>query len=317
MHEFERIEQFFAPLAGPEGLQLLDDAALIKPPPGHDLVMAKDMLVEGVHIPRGGAPAIFAQRAIRTNLSDIAAMGATPLGYCLGLALPPTVTDDWLAAFSNTLKEEQERFGCMLWGGDSVSSASDIMISMTFMGSVPAGQALRRSGAQAGDSLYVSGHIGDAAAGLQMVQGHLTPGKPSWRKAYEAPEPRLALGSALRPIAHATMDVSDGLIADIEHIAKASHLTAHIEIAVVPTDPDLPLDKSAAVTAGDDYELIFACDPRQEQSLFTLSESLDVSLTKIGRFSPKEDGDVGPLVKVYDANGAPIVFSKSGWRHSE
>lgn len=317
MDEFERIKTYFTPLAGPEGLGLLDDAAVFETPAGSDIVTTKDMLVEGVHVPSGASPGLFAQRALRTNLSDLAAMAAHPLGYLLGLALPADTPEDWLEGFAGALVEDQKNFDISLWGGDSVRTHGPIIVSITAIGSVLEYSALKRSGAQAGDALYVSGSIGRAAAGLQMTQGTLANENAHWRRAYEVPEPRLRLGQCLYGVASACADVSDGLIADAGHIAKASGLVACIDLPHVPIDADLPLDALAAATAGDDYELVFAVPPSKRDVIFTLSESLGLRLTSIGHLKERQTQSDGPWVEVYNRHGALLDIEKAGWRHSE
>lgn len=315
MNEFERIKTFFAPLAGPEGLGLLDDAAVLETPAGSDIVTTKDILVEGVHVPMGAVPEVFARRALRTNLSDLAAMAAYPLGYLLGLALPPETPDAWLEGFARALGEDQKLFDVSLWGGDSVRTTGPIIVSVTAIGSVLEYSALKRSGAQRGDGLYVSGSIGRAAAGLQMALGSLDNGSPNWLEAYERPVPRLRLGQVLRGVATACADVSDGLLADAGHIAKASGLTAHIDLARVPMDADLPLDAMSAVTAGDDYELVFTVPPSKEETVFTLSESLGITLTNIGEMRLPTKAASGESVIVKDLAGMPLKVGRKGWLH--
>lgn len=317
MDEFERIKTFFAPLAGPQGLGLTDDAALLAAPEGETLVFTKDMLVEGVHVPRGGAPAVFAQRAMRTNLSDIAAMGAEPLGYLLGLGLPDQVEDDWVSAFSSALAHDQKAFGLTLWGGDTVRTSDAVTISITMIGSAPEGLVLHRSGADAGDDIYVSGHIGRAGAGLQMALGNVPGGRDEWMKAYTMPEPRIGLGIALRGLATACADVSDGLIADTAHIAYASGLRARLTLSNIPTDSDLPLDRMAAASAGDDYELVFTAAAEDRAAIFTVSETIGVKVARIGSMASPSQGGDQPGIDVLDAHGVPLKIDRSGWRHRQ
>lgn len=317
MDEFERIEHFFAPLAGPEGLNLLDDAAVLETPAGSDIVVTKDMLVEGVHVPMGAAPGVFARRALRSNLSDLAAMAASPLGYVLGLALPAGTDEGWLASFAEALAKDQRLFDMTLWGGDSVRTTGPIIVSITAIGYTLEYSALRRAGAGAGDDLYVSGTIGNAGAGLKMAMGTLADGKTAWRAAYEAPEPRLRLGQLLYGVATACADVSDGLLADAGHIARASGLVACLELPSVPLDPDLPMDALAAATAGDDYELVFAVPPTKRGAIFTISESLGLSLTRIGHLERRETRRDGHWIEVYDRHHHLLEIQRAGWRHSE
>lgn len=318
MDEFARIATYFAPLAGPEGLGLTDDAAIWPVEAGQHIILSKDMVVEGVHVPRGALARVFAQRAMRTNLSDLAAMGASPRGYLLGLGLPAHVHDAWVSDFADALRQDQEAFGLTLWGGDSVRTGQDITVSMTMIGAVAAGAGpLKRSGAKLGDDLYVSGTIGRAGAGLAMALSEMTGGQKEWLEAYEAPQPRLALGAALRGIASACADVSDGLLADAGHIGRASDLTAAINLADVPIDDDLPLSLVDAVSAGDDYELVFTAAPDAAARVFTVSETLGLRLTCIGRMVDHPVQRADAFVAVYDATGQAIAVSKAGWQHTE
>ncbi|MEM7568654.1 MAG: thiamine-phosphate kinase [Pseudomonadota bacterium] len=313
MDEFGRIARFFAPLAGPEGLGLGDDAALFTPAAGQQLVVSKDICVAGVHVPLGCAAQVVARRALRPNLSDLAAMGAAPLGYLLGVSLPDQINETWLSQFSDALAADQTEFGIKLWGGDSVRAPQDLSISMTILGAVPTGQALQRSGGRAGDDIYVSGQIGLAAAGLQIALGRAD-GDEAWRCAYEAPQPRLALGQALRGLATAAIDVSDGLVADVGHLADASGCQAILTLADIPIGPGLPLDDVDAIAAGDDYELAFTAGPERREEIFTLSETLGLSLTRIGAMRARAQGDAAILV--LGDEGSPISLKRQGWRHA-
>ncbi|MDE8343876.1 MAG: thiamine-phosphate kinase, partial [Acidocella sp.] len=171
--EFSRIARYLAPLAGPEGLGLTDDAALFTPPAGAQLVFTADQMLEGIHFIPGDPPALIARKLLRRNLSDLAAMGASPLGYLLTIALPPGIDESWLAAFAEGLAQDQTEFGIKLFGGDSSSSRTDISLSATLIGHVAPGEALRRNGAKTGDDIWVTGTIGDAALGLRARQGTL------------------------------------------------------------------------------------------------------------------------------------------------
>ncbi|MEM1021743.1 MAG: thiamine-phosphate kinase [Pseudomonadota bacterium] len=313
MGEFDRIARYLAPLAGPEGLCLADDAALHTPPPGFDLVMTKDMLAEGVHVPTGCVPDIFARRALRSNLSDLAAMGAKPLGYLLGLSLPPHLDDIWLQAFCNALGADQLRYGLSLWGGDSICVDGPITVSITALGLVPAGTALRRDGAQPGDDVFVSGFIGQAAAGLHLLNEDAEEDACGWHTAYVAPEPRISLGDALRGRATAAIDVSDGLVADVGHIATTSKVSIALALDDIPVHPQNPLGIEDAITAGDDYELAFTAPQEKRSEIFTLSESLGLRLTKIGQVRAAAAGQ--EPCTVLDTVGNAVAFKKTGWQH--
>ena len=316
--EFHRIATYFAPLAaGNDGaLGLKDDAALIRPPPGRDLVVTADTLVETVHFVGDETPSDIARKSLRTNLSDLAAMGAEPMGYFLSLSLPKRIGEDWIAGFCDGLAADQAEFGLSLLGGDSTSTPGPISIAITAMGSVEAGKALKRSGAQVGDGIFVSGTIGDGFLGLLAAQGRLPPSMEteSLRRRYLLPQPRIALGRALVGAAHAAMDVSDGLIADMAHICAASGVGADISAPSVPVsdaageqvadNPDLFADM---LTGGDDYELLIT---GPEQAIRDAAACCDTPVTRIGSIV------AGSGVTVRDSDGAPLTFLQTGFRHS-
>ena len=256
MDEFALIERYFAPLAGAEGLRLRDDAALLVPPPGCELVLTTDALVEGLHVPHGESGRHMARKLLRRNLSDLAAKGAEPLGYLLSLMLPP-VGPEWLADFAGGLAEDQAEFGWALWGGDTTRSPAGVQAVVTAIGSVPAGQMLRRSGARPGEVLAVSGTLGDAALGLPLA---LAGEKGFLVQRYRLPQPRLALGLALRGRATACMDISDGLLGDAAHLARASGVRLVVEAGRLPLSAEARGCEGAlqaALGGGDDYELLF------------------------------------------------------------
>src|SRR5580693_9391108 len=216
--EFERIRRFFAPLAGPGGLGLVDDAALVDCTPGRRLVITADAIVAGVHYLPEDPPDLVARKLLRVNLSDLAAMGAQPLHYVLTTALPTELGREWLARFAEGLREDQDRFGIDLLGGDSVGTAGPAVLSMTAIGEVAAGREIRRSGAEPGDLIWVSGTIGDAFLGLGVLRGGHSQLAQEHRdyliRRFQVPDPRTVLGPLLSGIVHAMIDVSDGLLAD-------------------------------------------------------------------------------------------------------
>src|SRR4051794_4716964 len=264
--EFGRIRRFFAPLAGPGGLGLKDDAALIACAAGRVLVVTVDAMVEGVHYLPNDPPELVAKKLLRVNLSDLAAKGAQPLHYLLTTALPAAFGDDWVERFASGLAEDQRRFRIDLLGGDSVATPGPATLSLTAIGDVASGAEIRRGGARAGDLVWVSGIIGDAYLGLHVLRGAYPQLDPDERAAltarYRLPEPRTALGPRLVGVAHAMCDASDGLIADLGHICEASGVAASVELESVPLsapasrlaerEPDLP---ARLATGGDDYEL--------------------------------------------------------------
>src|SRR6266567_9004906 len=291
--EFGRIGRFFAPLAGPGGLGLKDDAALVDCRPGHRLVVTVDAIVEGVHYLSDDPPDLVARKLLRVNLSDLAAMGARPLHYLLATALPASLGDEWVARFAAGLAEDQRCFGVALLGGDSVATSGPAVLSLTALGEVALGAEIRRSGAKPGDRIWVSGTIGDAFLGLQVLRGGYARLVPADRAAltrrFQLPEPRTELGPRLAGIAHAMLDVSDGLIADLGHICDASETGATVALPSLPlspaaqravvADPDLPPRLAAA---GDDYELLFAAPSEAAEAIARLAVEFGLAITAIG-----------------------------------
>lgn len=300
MNEFDRIANYFAPLAAEAGLRLQDDAAVFAVPAGLELVCTKDAMVQGVHFIGNEPPATLAQKLLRTNLSDLAAMGATPLYYLLAVMLPKTCDDAWLAGFAAGLKADQAAFGIHLIGGDSTASPH-LCLSLSAFGTVPQGTAITRSGAQVGDGVFVSGTIGDAALGLSLAEHSLPQREREFALSrYQLPTPRLALGQALRGIATSAIDISDGLMQDALHVANASAVGIKIFAENVPLSAavnhaKLPIE--TCVTAGDDYEL-----------LFTAPKHFTGDATYIGEVV------AGSGVALWKG-GAPVALSTLGYQH--
>ena len=270
--EADLIARYFAPIAGPAGLGLRDDAALMRPVSGQDLVLTADALVAGVHFFADDPPGAIARKALRVNLSDLAAKAATPAGFLLTLALPLDWRDDWLAAFAEGLGADARAFNCPLLGGDTVKTLGPLTLSVTAIGSVAEGRMPRRTGVKAGDRLYVTGAIGDAAIGLRIRQGR-GPDIPKADKAflverYLIPEPRLRLIGAMAAHASAGMDVSDGFVGDLTKMLDVSGVSARVPIYRLPLSPAaraaIAADPSlfeVAATGGDDYELLASASP--------------------------------------------------------
>lgn len=314
--EFTLIARHFRPLAGEGALDLLDDAAVLDMPAGRRLVIAADAMVAGVHFLPEDPPETVGRKLLRVNLSDLAAMGAAPLGYLMTTSLPRGTADDWLAAFVRGLAEDQREFGLSLLGGDTTATPGPATLSLTILGTVAPGAVLRRAGARPGDDLWVSGTIGDGALGLRVLRGEL-PGDAAGHLArrYRLPEPRLALGQAIAPIAHAGMDVSDGLVQDLGHLCRAGGCAAVIEAAAVPLSAAaaalVAADAAllvAALTGGDDYELLFAAAPSDRAAIE--AAAMGTPVMRIGRF---EAG--APEVSVLDAGGRPMTLPRGGWSH--
>lgn len=308
MDEFDRIATFFAPLAAAAGRGLADDAAVLAPPPGRELVLTVDQMLEGIHFLEGDAPAFIARKLLRRNLSDLAAMGAVPLGYLLTTALPTTVDDSWLTHFVEGLRLDQQAFSLGLLGGDSSSARAAISLTATLIGHVAPGQALPRNGASAGDKIFVTGTIGDAALGLQARLGQLADPTGFLTSRSLLPDPRVGL--ELSGIVSAAIDVSDGLIQDIGHICRGSGLSAVIDACAVPTSPQAAAFGSAyletRLTGGDDYELVLAVPPQNQSALYRACGELMV--TEIGVFR----SGAGVVVQV---DGKALNLSSSGWKH--
>jgi thiamine-monophosphate kinase len=320
--EFDRIARYFAPLAAsfPGAFGLKDDAAVIAPTSGAEFVITTDTIVAGVHYIGDEPPALIAAKLLRVNLSDLAAMGARPRGYTLNVALPNDIDDSWLEGFAEGLADDQEHFDISLIGGDSVSTLGPSVFTLTAIGEVPVGSAVRRAGAVPGDIIFVSGTIGDAALGLRAVRDRLKILSKSDCAAlverYRRPRPRVNLGQRLSGLAHAAADISDGLVADLGHIASASGMAAMIRAESVPLSPParaaLAVDPAlleVILSGGDDYELIFCVPPDEVDAVQAMAREIELPLTALGDI---RDGDG---VAVLDAAGNPIVLSSTGFRH--
>ena len=307
--EFQLIARHFRPLAAPGALDLLDDAALLDPPPGRTLVLTTDAMVAGVHFLPDDDPHEIAQKLLRVNLSDLAAMGATPLAYLQTVSAPRDTPDTWFAAFAQGLAQDGATFNIALLGGDTTHTPGPLTLSLTAIGHVAPGAAIRRTGAQPGDDIWVTGTIGDGALGLLARQGHIPDPTGHLSRRYGLPQPRLGL---LRPgLVHAAMDISDGLVQDLGHLARAAGLGAVIDA------PAVPLSHAAraanrldlCLTGGDDYELLMAAAPGQHDALHAAATASNIAITRIGRFVP------GQGVTVLDASGAELPVKTPGWSH--
>ena len=314
--EFSLIDELLKPLARsfPGALGLTDDAALVDVPAGQSLVIAKDAIVAGVHFFADDPADTVAQKLLRVNLSDLAAMGAAPLAYLSVIARPHDLDDTWLEGFAQGLGRDQARFGLSLIGGDIVSTPGPLMLSCTILGLVEQGRALRRSTARPGDRIWVSGTLGDAALGLRVIKGLAATEDEAFYliERYRRPEPRLALGQNLIGLASAALDVSDGLLADLGHILEESKVSGRIEADRLPISAvahGLPGWLEAALGGGDDYELLFTAPESATAAIEALALELELRLTAIGRI------DIGSGLEVIDATGAPLTVQGLGWRH--
>ncbi len=306
MDEFGIIAKYFAPLAGEGAFGLKDDAALLPARPGQDLIITTDTVTEGVDFFAFDPSADIARKALRVNLSDLAAKGAVPAHYLLNLSLPHTITPDWLAGFADGLAKDQKEFNISLLGGDTGATDGPLSIAVTAFGFVPQGQMIRRNGAKVGDAVYVTGTIGDSGGGLAIFKREKHSLSDADRDAliarYRVPQPPVDFAASLRAIAHASVDVSDGLIADLGHIASASGVHIVVEGECVPLSVPLRTfwgDTALlrAVTAGDDYQIAF-----------TAPAGLTGPFTAIGRVA----AGVGAVLTL---GGVEVAVPRPGYRH--
>jgi len=334
--EDDLIARYFRPLAThPGALGLGDDCAMLTPPAGHDLVLKTDAVAEGVHFFSEDAWDAVAKKTLRVNLSDLAAKGARPLGYLLSLALPKDWTEPALAAFAAGLAEDQAHFGIALLGGDTIRSPQGLVITITVIGTVPSGRMARRGGAQAGDHVYVTGTIGDAALGLQLRLDPTLADTLALSAAerahligrYLLPQPRGGLAAAVLAHASGAMDISDGLLLDASRMARVSGVEIEIAAPSVPLSSaarvavaaDLKL-LTAALTGGDDYELLLTVAPALAARFEADAAAAGIAVTRIGRVTasalPNEGGDKHrDRVKLVDSNGRIIDITTTGYSH--
>jgi thiamine-monophosphate kinase len=320
------IARHFRPLAThPGALGLIDDAAVVGVPSGHDLVVKTDAIIGGVHFFADDPPDAVAKKALRVNLSDLAAKGAKPLGFLLSIALPTGIGDEWLEGFSAGLRADADRFRCPLFGGDTDRTPGPVTISISAFGTVPHGTMVLRSGAKPGDRIVVTGSIGDAAVGLVLrrdqqaatrwgldpaMQEHLL-------RRYLVPEPRNAIAETLRRHAHGGMDISDGLAGDLAKMCRASHVTAVVEVARVPlseaarralaAEPGL-ID--AILTGGDDYEVLASVAESEVGDLAAEAAAAGVTVTEIGTFEVGEG-----KARFLGPDGAELAFVRPSFSH--
>jgi thiamine-monophosphate kinase len=320
--EFAMIAKLFAPLAAKaEGaFGLLDDVATLRLPEGQELVAKVDAIVESVHFLRQDPADLIARKALRVNLSDLAAKGAEPMGYLLSLSVASWCDDDWLARFAAGLAEDQEYYGIALLGGDTTSTPGPLTLSITALGTIAAGRTIRRAGAKPGDCVFVSGSIGDAAAGLAILSGAGAALSEADRAAviarYRLPEPRLDLGRRLIGLASAALDVSDGLIADLGHIAEVSQVRICVDGPLIPLS--LPFANlwgrgtdavRRAATAGDDYEIAFTAPEAARSAIAAAAKDTGIKVREIGRV------EAGEGVVLLDEQGKPVPIERAGFTH--
>jgi thiamine-monophosphate kinase len=315
LNEFDLIRRFFMPDTDHTILAAGDDAALVAVKPGMELAVSTDALVSGQHFFQDADPYGVGCKSMAVNLSDMAAMGATPRWATLALALP-SADEDWLEPFARGFIDTAKDYGVDLIGGDT--TRGPLTICVQILGEVPAGKALRRSGAHAGDDLWVSGTLGDAALALAHARGGLPldPDQLEYlRRRLDRPSPRVALGAGLLDCAHSAIDVSDGLLADAGHIAAASRVRIVIRWESIPMSSVAALHREhlvirqAALAGGDDYELAFTAPPELRAQIGKLSAKAGVAVTRIGTV------EAGSGVMVIDESGAPMALPEGGFDH--
>ena len=323
--EVELITRYFAPLAThPAARGLCDDAAVFAPPPHAEIVLTKDMLVADVHFRAGDDAALIARKALRVNLSDLAAMGAEPRYYLLAIALPEEWREDWLRDFAAGLAEDQRLFDVVLIGGDTVATRGPLTVSITASGTVPTGRAISRAGARPGDGIYVTGTIGDAVLGLALESGDSRSGRwnlePADRaflsRRYLLPRPRCGLVAALRDHARAAMDVSDGLAGDLAKLCAASGVGARIEAERIPLSAPAArvVARDAAMrtslfTGGDDYEIVCTVSEAASGGFRTAAAAAGIEVTRIGAITAAKS------LLFVDAAGRTLPLGTLGYEH--
>lgn len=319
--EDKLIARFFGPLAtDPGALGLSDDAAFIKPPPGCELVLKTDAVVGGVHFFNDDPAYNVACKALRVNLSDLAAKGAKPLGFLVSLALPPDTSDAWLKSFADGLREDAATYKCPLFGGDTVRTPGPVMVSVAMFGSVPDGMMVKRAGAKAGDKVFITGTVGDAAFGLGLRNGAAWPLIEAQRchlaSRYLLPQPRSALAETVLHYASASMDVSDGLVGDLAKLCRVSGVAAEIDAdrvplsdagrAVLATDPAA---RETAFTGGDDYEILCTIPPGKVARFRVAAMTAKVAVTEIGTIA------AGEGAHFRDTQGRELTFTHGAFSH--
>jgi thiamine-monophosphate kinase len=320
------IAAYFRPLAThPGALKLTDDCALLQPPAGHDLVVTADAVIGGVHFFPEDEADMVAKKALRVNLSDLAATGAKPIGFLLTLALPKSVPETWVELFARGLGSDAEQYECPLLGGDSVRTTGPIAISITALGSVPANTMVRRSGARAGDAVVVTGTIGDAALGLELRDA-VTAAK-RWKldnkysyqlmRRYLLPQPRNVLAEAIRLNASAAMDVSDGLVGDLIKLCAVSGVSADIDVAQVPLSEaatSVVASEAAAIekvlTGGDDYEIVCTVPQGRLADFRAAADAARVPVAEIGRVTAAKTPP-----RFLGRDGKPMQFKQTSFSH--
>jgi thiamine-monophosphate kinase len=318
------ITRYFRPLAtAPGAFGLIDDAAALTPPPGCDLVLTTDGVIAGVHFFPDDPPAMVGRKALRMNLSDLAAKGARPLGFLLSVALPEGFGEAWLGAFAAALADDAAHYGCPLYGGDTDHTPGPISLSIFAFGAVPQGKMVRRSTARPGDRIVVTGTIGDAAIGLQLRRertlarrwGLSEAAAAQLENRYLLPQPRNALAGAVLQYASAAIDVSDGLVGDLGKLCRASSVAADIDVATVPLSDAARAAIAAesalletALTGGDDYEIVLTLAPEKLDGFRTAAAAAGVAVTEIGGVQAGEGTR-------FLHEGKALTFTRASYSH--
>ena len=318
MNEFKLIDKYFRPLAQnrPEALNFQDDAAILNVPPGHELVVSSDILVAGKHFLLNEKPEFIAHRALRTNLSDLAAMGADPYCYQMCIAFDKKPSESWIKAFTGALAKDQRKFKIFCSGGDTTMAKGKFTVSISAFGLVRRGTAVKRNGAKPGDALVITGHVGDAYIGLNILQKKFKIKSASCVNAHRKPIPCVAVTSIVRKYVSAAIDISDGLVAEAQHLCKASQCAVDINLESLrfsPTAQALLKKKTvtpeALITGGDDYELALAVPPKNLDTLMRKLAQKGLKPKVIGFFRAGI-----PHVTVL-RDGRKITLKKSGFTH--
>ena len=321
LSEFEIIKEFFSPLAENEfSLNLADDVAKLPVDEGYELVFTKDVCIAGVHFFPEDPPELISRKALRVNLSDLVAKGSQPVGYLIGLGLPEDWDRKWLSQFCNGLRQDQKFFGISLLGGDTVRSPQSLFISITAIGKIQCGLFRKRSTARVGDHIYVTGTIGDSYLGLLAQKRQLTLADESDRSflvsRYLLPEPRINVISLIQKFANASLDVSDGLIGDLNHMCLASNVGAEINIDSIPISSSalnvLTTDQykqTEIFAGGDDYEILFTVPVSKVEKFESTKKNCGFQITNIGRITANK------TIQVLDSDGTNVEFVNTGFKH--
>ena len=321
--EFDLIAKYFAPLSGEGAFGLLDDAALLSVPDGKKLVVTQDALAAGIHFFADDLPRLIAKKALRVNISDLVAKGAIPYAYSIALGLDEDWNEKWIAAFAKGLAEDQAGFDMVLTGGDTYKSPGGTTISITAFGLVDAEDYTSRLGASVGDAIFVTGTIGDAALGLKLKQGEIDSRifgkheKSYLQERYLLPQPTSMMAPVIAEFASASMDISDGLIGDLEKLCKASNVGAETYLPKIPMSAPvskivqiIPDHIQTALTGGDDYELLFTVPQNLVTEFRAATYLLPISISKIGIVKEAKDG-----VVLLNDDGSQLSFENTSYKH--